>query len=225
MPLARSGAGEIPAPLRVTLPCRWAEGGLVGFAGRVRFTRHFGYPGRIDDFERVWLTADGVESVADLTLNGTAVGRYFGNDKHFEAEITPLMRERNELIVDVTGPENGGLWGEVALEVRCQAFLRGVRVEVRARTLQIQGSVVGPAEGRLELYAVLGRRTAAYATVAPSPDGTPFSLTADIPSLATEDASPVLKLDLVNGASVWYTFEQAWPDLAELKGSHGNPGA
>ena len=56
-PLARlapgASDGALPPPGRMTLPCRWAEGGLTDFAGRVRFRRRFGYPGRIDAHERV----------------------------------------------------------------------------------------------------------------------------------------------------------------------------
>jgi hypothetical protein len=192
----------------MTLPCRWADGGLTDFAGRVRFTRRFGYPGRIDDFERVWLTAGSVESSAVLLLNGSHLGRFTAKDGAFETDVTACLRERNELIVDVEGGTNGGLWGEVALEVRCKAFLRDIRVESVGGALQITGSVLGPAEGSLELYAVLGRRTADYATVMPSPEGTPFRLVADVPVVADTDDPLVLKVDLVNGASVWYTFEQ-----------------
>jgi hypothetical protein len=191
----------------MTLPCRWADGGLPGFAGRVRLTRRFGYPGRIDDFERIWLTAGGVVDTAELTLNGTSVGR-FAAGQTFETDVTGLLRSRNELVVEVEGGAGGGLWGEVALEVRCLAFLRDVRVEAGAGALQIEGAVVGTADRPLELYAVLGRRTAAYATVTPTPEGTSFRLHAEVPAGADEDGPRTLKVDLVNGASVWYTFEQ-----------------
>src|SRR5262249_6937687 len=126
----------------------------------------------------------------------------------FEAEVTSLLLPRNELIVVVEGGVDGGLWGEVALEVRCRAFLRGICVEPTAGALQIRGTVVGPVGEQLELYAVLGRRTAGYATVAATPEGKPFTLDAEIPADADEDGTVALKLDLVNGASVWYTFEQ-----------------
>lgn len=206
-PLLRCG-GELPAPRRLTLPCRWSEGGLVDFAGRVRLTRRFGYPGRIDDHERIWLTAAAVDASAELTLNGTPVGRFTARGGPFEAEVTSLLRPRNELAVEVEGDSNGGLWGEVALEVRCTAFLRDVRVELSGGSLQIRGTAVGHAEGLLELYAVLGRRTAAYATVTPAPEGTTFCLNAEVPADAGRDEPAVLRLDLVHGASVWYTFEQ-----------------
>src|SRR5690349_7428873 len=66
--------GLLPPARRMTMPCRWDEGGLGDFAGRVRFRRRFGYPGRIDPYERVWLTFDGVAGSADVSLNGQALG-------------------------------------------------------------------------------------------------------------------------------------------------------
>jgi hypothetical protein len=214
-PLARAGPDDLPPPRRMTLPCRWAEGGLADFAGCVRLTRRFGYPGRIDEHERVWLTAAAVDAVAELTINGTPIGRFTAEDGPFEAEVTRLLQSRNELTVTVEGGIHGGLWGEVALEVRCLAFLRNIHVEAVPGALQIKGTVVGTAERPLELYAVLGRRTAAYATVVATPAGSPFCLVAEIP--ADEDQPCELKLDLVNGATVWYTFEQVCaPPSAEL---------
>ncbi len=109
---------DLPAPCRVTMPCRWRDGGLKDFAGRVRFRRHFGYPGRIDENERVWLTFAGVEGIAAIWLNGQFLGRHEGPQQPFEFEITSLLRNRNELQVEVEGPETGGIYGEVALEIR-----------------------------------------------------------------------------------------------------------
>src|SRR5229473_1709313 len=48
-----------PPPRRVIMPCRWVEARLADFHGDARFARSFGYPGRVDDSEHVWLTCDG----------------------------------------------------------------------------------------------------------------------------------------------------------------------
>jgi beta-galactosidase/beta-glucuronidase len=100
------------------MPCRWTEGGLKDFAGRVRFRRRFGYPGRIDDHERVWLTIGGVDAAAEIWLNGHSLGRLDEAQQPFECNVTGILRDRNELRVEVECPETGGLWGEVALEIR-----------------------------------------------------------------------------------------------------------
>src|SRR5438445_34011 len=121
-------ADALPTSCRMTLPCRWAEGGLQGFSGRVRFRRRFGTPRQLDPHELVWLTFAGVDDTAHVSLNDRFLGRQEKAAEPFEFEVTGSLRERNELVVDVEGPaSSGGLWGEVALEVRCRAFLRGVQ--------------------------------------------------------------------------------------------------
>jgi beta-galactosidase/beta-glucuronidase len=109
---------DLPAPRRVTMPCRWSEEGLKDFAGRVRFRRHFGYPGRIDENERVWLTFAGIEGAAEIKLNGQILRRCDQTQDPLEFEITGLLGKRNELVVDVEGSETGGVYGEVAMEIR-----------------------------------------------------------------------------------------------------------
>jgi hypothetical protein len=208
-PLARlpEGPGPLPPPRRMTLPARWAEAGLAGFGGRVRFRRRFGYPGRIDPHERVWLTFAGADDRAAAWLNGMPLGRQDRPGEPFEFEVTGLLEERNELVVEVEGPAGrGGLWGEVALEVRCTAFLRGVRVWAEGDELHAAGEVVGFAEGTLELYVVLGRSTAAYAVARAAPEGWRFHLTGQAGE-AGEGAR--VQVDLVSGATVWYTVERS----------------
>lgn len=201
-PLSRSGPGDLPPPLRVTMPCHWGDAGLAGFAGRVRFVRRFGYPGRIDEYERVWLTFAGVEGTAAVCLNGQVLGTLIGPG---EFEITTLLRDRNELIVEVEADgDRGGLWGEVALEVRRTAFLKDVTAcwseAEDGRRLQVSGHVAGHAGQPLELYAVLGRSNVAYAVVAP---GRPFLLTSELLDPPQGEA-PDLRVELVGGAVVWY---------------------
>ena len=194
-------------PLRMTLPCRWADGGLLDFNGRVRFRRRFGYPGQIDAYERVWLTLAGVSDRAEVQLNGAALGSC-GGDGPFEFEITRLLGSRNELTVDVEGTaERGGLVGETALEVRCAAFLRDVRLWLDDGVLHGAGLVVGEAERPLDLYVLLDGATVAYAAVTAVPEGAPFHIIAEKPYTPGERL-PVAQVDLVNGAVVWYTMEQ-----------------
>ena len=65
---------DLPSAFRMVMPGRWKDGGLLEFCGGVRFTRHFGYPGRIDDYERVWLTFAGLEGNAAVSLNEESLG-------------------------------------------------------------------------------------------------------------------------------------------------------
>jgi hypothetical protein len=183
------------------------------FTGRVRFCRSFGYPGRIDAHERVWLTFAGIGGAAEAHLNNHPLGHIATAS---ELEVTPLLRPRNELVLEVEGTaEQGGLQGEVALEVRCTAFLRdlrpsailtGDRVELR-----ISGLVVGMAERPLEVYVLLDRSVVGYQVLTAAAEGQPFAIiVSDVPLEKWESsegrfsALPV-QVDLVNGAVVWYT--------------------
>ena len=214
-PLERRLPGAaLPSPLRMILPCRWTDGGLKDFSGRVRFRRRFGYPGQIDAYERVWLTLAGVSDHAEVQLNGAALGLCAGEGP-FESEVTRLLRPRNELIVDVEGPaDRGGLWGETALEVRCTAFLRDVHLWVEAGGLHASGVVVGEAERPLDLYVLLDGATVAYTPIAAAPEGTPFHIIAERsqPDVRRQDGTVgetvLAQVDLVNGAVVWYTTAQ-----------------
>jgi hypothetical protein len=195
----------------MTMPCRWHEGGLTDFAGRVRFTRRFGYPGRIDAGERVWLTFAGVEGTAEVWLNDHALGRHEGSAGPFEYDVTTLLDTRNRLVVEIaemTG--RGGLWGEVALEIRRTAFLRGVRAWADAAGLHVTGEVVGTSERPLDLYVQLEGANVAYSTVGAAPAGQRFQLTAQGPG---EDpfagGSPTVRVELVDAATVWYTVEKS----------------
>jgi hypothetical protein len=193
--------------VQVRMPCRWGEAGLAHLGGRVRCRRRFGFPGRIDSHERVWLIVEGVADRAAIALNGAVLGRTQGTAPA-EFDVTALLRPRNELIADVEGPaEGGGLWGEVALEVRCTAFLRDVRVGVRGGQLQVTGMVVGSADGPLDLYVILGRRPLVEGRVTAEPAGGPFTLEAPVPEAGWQERQPAaVQVDLVNGAAVWYTI-------------------
>lgn len=213
-PLARVDGTGAPSPGSMTMPCRWHAGGLADFSGKVRFRRRFGFPSRIDTHERVWLTFAGADRSAEVWLNGTFLGRHDG-DGPFEFEITGLLQARNELRIDLEGSaQRGGLWGEVALEIRCTAYLRCQRFETTVKDqtvfLYVHGEVVGMAERPLELYLLLDGTTVAYATIPAAPEGQPFQLNSEgLEKTIWEARKPHhVQIDLVNGASVWYRDER-----------------
>lgn len=209
-------ARALPPPCRMLLPCRWGEGGLGDFAGRVRFRRRFGVPRQLDSYETVWLTLAGVDAVALVTLNGQFLGRHERPAEAFEFEVTGLLRARNELVVDVEAPAgNGGLWGEVALEVRCGAFLRGVSAWTEAAEgnvkLRVQGEAVGTSDRPLDLYILLDRSTIAYRTIQPTVPGQRFEIVHEDDRancgirLGQGGTDHEVRVDLVNGAVIWYS--------------------
>src|SRR5262249_13428015 len=101
----------------IRMPCHLDEA-WPGFRGEVHLIRSFGIPRQLDDFERIWLTVAGMTGQADVSLNGESLGRWPAAP--FEIEVTGRLRARNELCVCLQSTEPGsGLWGEVALEIRC----------------------------------------------------------------------------------------------------------
>jgi hypothetical protein len=181
-------------PHRIRLRGPWQSEPV---AGGVRRVRRFGYPGRIDADERVWLTFGGSAGRVEASLNGQALGSHDGGAP-FEHEVTPLLRPRNELVMRIEG--GGESWGEVALEVRRTAFLRGVRATADGGRVRVAGEVVGSAGRPLELYVLLEGHTVHYTTVEPAADGRAFEVVA-------EGAGKQVQVELVDGACVWYAVE------------------
>jgi hypothetical protein len=201
----------------MTMPCRWADGGLADFRGSVRFRRRFGYPGRIDAHERVWLTFGPATGWLRVDLNGTLLGEQNGGT--FEYEVTACLRDRNELTIDISGDEAGGLWGEVALEVRCTAFLRDVCCTATvndkgALQVKVAGALAGTSADALEIYLLLDRSTVAYAWLQAPVAPQSFRLDSDklAPERWRSSADPSeahrVRVDLVQAATIWYTWEQ-----------------
>ena len=191
------------------MPGRWSAGGLHDFVGRVRFVRRFGYPGRIDDYERVWLTFAGADHQAAVWLNGTELGRHNGALEPFEFEVTRLLLARNELVIEVEADHpDGGLWGEVAMEVRATAFLHGVEIQAISEGeivhIRTTGRVLGTSPNPLELYLLLGRSTVGYLPIAA---GSSFELISDPLRKDTLAGIHAVRVELVNTSTVWYVVE------------------
>lgn len=192
-----------PVAGRMTIPCHWKGSEAGRMTGPVRFMRRFGRPRQLDDHERVWLTFAGVGGTAAVSLNGALLGRQDGEEGPFEFPVPTLLRARNELVVDLEAAERGGLWGEVALEIRGPAFLRGVRTVAEAGRLYVCGEVVGDAAGPLELYVLRNGATVVYTQVTATPLGAPFTVDA---GQAPANAERI-RVDLVNGAVTWHAVE------------------
>jgi hypothetical protein len=101
----------------MTLPCRWRDGGWVGFVGRVLHKRRFGKPTNVGE-QKIWLTCAGVEGSVTVCLNGESILQRTADGAPFAIEVTDRLRDRNELeIVVEADSDAGGVWGEVALEI------------------------------------------------------------------------------------------------------------
>jgi hypothetical protein len=182
---------------RVNLPTRLADCGL-GDCRRVRFIRRFGRPRKLESYERVWLIGERLPGLATLELNGTDLGK--SDVGEFEFPVTDLLGEQNTLSIELE-PSGDLEWGDVALEVRCAAYLSDVRVMRSAQGgLRVVGNVRGETDGPLDIYAVAETGTIGYMQCSA---GGPFELHTD----ALPPSDGILRVELVNGALVWYVVE------------------
>lgn len=185
---------------RINLP--WAAD-RKRFPGPVCYRRRFGLPRQIDAHERVWLTIQGLVSPAHIILNGRRL------EGAAEFDVTADLGERNELLVEIDNDDRAAEhWDEIALEIRCSAFLRNVQIGLRLESgvpfLEATGEVVGDATREpLELYLILDRSNAAYSPAKPGE----FRLQAR--DLEVDWKQPhSARVELVAGGVVYYEFEQ-----------------
>lgn len=175
--------------------------------------RSFGYPGQIDVEERVWLTFPRFPGIQTIRLNDQSLTSQPSGETALEFDVTERLKPRNCLRMELAGDSVQGYLGEVALEIRCLAYLHNINLkwslDPEARGLTITGKVVGPSTETLELYAILNRRSIGYQKIQASPEGEPFTLVAGPSELEKYRANPqdksLVQIDLVKGGQVWYT--------------------
>lgn len=191
-----------PQPRRIRVPARLHDdAGLRDFAGRVRLTRRFGYPGRIDEYEHIWVTLAEVVGHVDVALNGTTLG---SGSAGLEFEATSLLASRNrlEVILDADSGD-AGLVGEVALEIRRDAFLRAVAARREpGGAIRVTGLVVGTSAMPLELYALADGLHVYYSPIAACAAGQPFDF-----AFTPESSPQQVQIELVCVAERWYAVE------------------
>jgi hypothetical protein len=187
----------------VTMPAGWIASGLANFDGQARFTRRFGYPGRIDEGEHVWLVGESARGVREIKLNGQVLAQ--STSDHFSFDVTALLAQRNLLEIMLQGEsEHAGLWGEIALEIRRDAYLEEIAVTRTQDGLVITGQVMGASDQPLELYTLLDNRHADYRVV---PAGKPFHV-----ALAeVSESAKVVRVELIRVSSIWYLAELSIP--------------
>jgi hypothetical protein len=186
---------------RVTIPCRWRDTPVGNFSGRAKLIRRFGIPRVLDSWERVWLFIAGIADPASISVNDHLLGHHTDPEQPFECETTSILKQRNQLEVEIesSGPD-GGILGEVALEIRGSARLRNVRVRNVAGRLEVAGQVIGVADHPLDLYVLQEGTTLAYVSVAANRVGNFFAVTSDpLPDCSGDS----VKVELVNGGVVW----------------------
>ena len=193
---------EGPPPRRVFMPSGWLAAGLEGFHGAARFTRKFGYPGQIDEGEHVWLICDGCTGCEEVRLNGQVLTQ--DRVQSFAFDVTPMLTARNRLEVLISGDtDDAGLWGDVALEVRRDAYLADVSVLNAERGITIAGNAIGTSPQPLELYTLVDNRHADYRKIQPKPAGEPFRI--ELPEVTSRNQA--VRVELIHISAIWYAVE------------------
>ena len=199
-PLGPPGSA-VPPARRVTPPLGLVRQDFAGFSGRVRITRRFGYPGRIDVYEHVWLVITDLADCIEMVLNEHPLAA--PRSGAFEAEVTSLLAPRNRLDLKFDLGSDAARLGEVALEVRRDAFLRNVEaIRLPDGAIRISGQVVGAGVAPLELYVLVDGRTVHYGLVDATPEGRPFDFT-----ILPEAPAPQIRVELIAGAERWDAVE------------------
>lgn len=176
---------------RVMLPAAWAAFGLDGVVGRVVCERRFGYPGRIDSHERVWLVGEGVAAPVEIGLQGETLGLVAAGA--FAFDITTRLGERNLAHVAFeTDARRRGAWDDIALEVRASAYLENLV----AANNSIRGTIAGTADGPLEIYVLAKGRSCGYGQ---GMAGETFEVSCDAPG--------PWRVELINVSTVWDVAE------------------
>ncbi len=197
-PVATKSGAPLPAARRATAPGSLRDFGLGGFVGQVRLIRKFGYPGRIDEHERVWLSCDELHGIAAIRLNDQILRKNHAGP--FAFEITGMLRAHNRLEITLDASSDEAGLGEVALEIRCTAYLEGMSArKLPDGGIEVKGDVVGLCDGPLELYAILDVAQVHYERVEAAAEGKPFRFIVKPMTAASN-----LRVELVNVSTIWY---------------------
>lgn len=121
--------------ITVDLPHTWnardgQDGGNDYWRGTCIYRTHFAAPQFNTASHQVWIQFDGVNASAHVVLNGSPVCNHDGGYSTFRANITELLRDENELTVEVDNSKNdrvypqkadftfyGGIYRDVSLMV------------------------------------------------------------------------------------------------------------
>jgi len=119
----------------VDLPHTWnardgQDGGNDYWRGTCIYRTHFAAPQFNTASHQVWIQFEGVNASAHVVLNGSPVCNHDGGYSTFRANITELLRDENELTVEVDNSKNdrvypqkadftfyGGIYRDVSLMV------------------------------------------------------------------------------------------------------------
>jgi len=105
-------------PVQVDIPHTWnnidgQDGGNDYWRGTCSYKTSFFKP-EIGEKERAYLEFDGVNASARVVLNGSEVMIHHGGYSTFRADVTELLREENDLLVEVDNSVNDRVYPQKA---------------------------------------------------------------------------------------------------------------
>ena len=103
----------------VDLPHTWnnidgQDGGNDYWRGTCIYKTRFAAPAFDKNTQQVWLQFEGVNASAKVTLNGVEVAHHDGGYSTFRADVTALLADSNELIVEADNSKNDRVYPQKA---------------------------------------------------------------------------------------------------------------
>ena len=133
----------------VDLPHTWnnidgQDGGNDYWRGTCIYKTQFTAPAFDKNTQQVWLQFEGVNASAKVTLNGVEVARHDGGYSTFRADVTALLADSNELIVEADNSKNDRVYPQKADFTFYGGIYRDVSLLVVSRNHIALGYLGGP---------------------------------------------------------------------------------
>lgn len=133
----------------VDLPHTWnnidgQDGGNDYWRGICIYKTRFAAPAFDKNTQQVWLQFEGVNASAKVTLNGVEVTRHDGGYSTFRADVTALLADSNELIVEADNSKNDRVYPQKADFTFYGGIYRDVSLLVVNRNHIALGYLGGP---------------------------------------------------------------------------------
>ena len=133
----------------VDLPYTWnnidgQDGGNDYWRGICIYKTRFAAPAFDKNTQQVWLQFEGVNASAKVTLNGVEVTRHDGGYSTFRADVTALLADSNELIVEADNSKNDRVYPQKADFTFYGGIYRDVSLLVVNRNHIALGYLGGP---------------------------------------------------------------------------------
>lgn len=133
----------------VDLPHTWnnidgQDGGNDYWRGICIYKTRFAAPAFDKNTQQIWLQFEGVNASAKVTLNGVEVTRHDGGYSTFRADVTALLADSNELIVEADNSKNDRVYPQKADFTFYGGIYRDVSLLVVNRNHIALGYLGGP---------------------------------------------------------------------------------